>query len=127
MRHKSQDDAEEKLLADYLRSGVLRQNTLDMLVDRDGVRELLAMVQERCGEANLKLGARGEHGGDPQSIGFFHPTGLDCVSYSPFRVSGTRLARRSASRSVRRVDRPPDARVGSHVSTRMISEQGGTP
>jgi pyruvate,orthophosphate dikinase len=33
----------------------------------------------------------GEHGGDPESIHFFHRTDLDYVSCSPFRVPVARL------------------------------------
>jgi pyruvate,orthophosphate dikinase len=33
----------------------------------------------------------GEHGGDPESIHFFHATGVDYVSCSPFRVPVARL------------------------------------
>jgi pyruvate,orthophosphate dikinase len=33
----------------------------------------------------------GEHGGDPESIHFFHTVGLDYVSCSPFRVPVARL------------------------------------
>ena len=39
----------------------------------------------------LKLGVCGEHGGDPESIHFFHKAGLDYVSCSPFRVPVARL------------------------------------
>ena len=39
----------------------------------------------------LKIGVCGEHGGDPASIHFFHKTGLDYVSCSPFRVPIARL------------------------------------
>ena len=39
-----------------------------------------------------------EHGGDPASVRFFHDTGLDYVSCSPFRVPIARLeAGRAAS------------------------------
>lgn len=41
---------------------------------------------------NLKVGVCGEHGGDPRSIDFFHKTGLDYVSCSPYRVPVARLA-----------------------------------
>ena len=34
----------------------------------------------------------GEHGGDPDSIAFFHDVGLDYVSCSPYRVPVARLA-----------------------------------
>jgi pyruvate,orthophosphate dikinase len=39
----------------------------------------------------------GEHGGDPRSIAFFHRTGLDYVSCSPFRVPITRVAAAQAA------------------------------
>jgi pyruvate,orthophosphate dikinase len=52
------------------------------------------MATERGRRANprLKIGICGEHGGDPSSIEFFHKTGLDYVSCSPFRVAVARLA-----------------------------------
>ena len=40
---------------------------------------------------SLHLGVCGEHGGDPESIHFFHEVGLDYVSCSPFRVPVARL------------------------------------
>ena len=45
----------------------------------------------------LKLGVCGEHGGDPQSIEFFHRSGLDYVSCSPFRVPIARIAAAQAA------------------------------
>ena len=38
-----------------------------------------------------KLGVCGEHGGDPESVHFFHEVGLDYVSCSPFRIPVARL------------------------------------
>ena len=38
-----------------------------------------------------KVGVCGEHGGDPDSVHFFHDAGLDYVSCSPFRVPVARL------------------------------------
>ena len=89
----SRDDAEEKFLAEYLRSGLLLENPFETL-DQSGVGELVKMARERGRETNpdLKLGVCGEHGGDPKSVAFFHRTGLDYVSCSPFRVPGVRLA-----------------------------------
>ena len=46
---------------------------------------------------DIKLGVCGEHGGDPFSIEFFHQTGLDYVSCSPFRVPIARLAAAQAA------------------------------
>lgn len=40
----------------------------------------------------ISMGVCGEHGGDPVSIEFFHKTGLDYVSCSPYRVPIARLA-----------------------------------
>ena len=37
------------------------------------------------------IGVCGEHGGDPDSVHFFHAAGLDYVSCSPFRVPVARL------------------------------------
>jgi len=48
---------------------------------------------------DLKLGICGEHGGDPESIKFFHKVGLDYVSCSPFRVPIARLAAAQAALS----------------------------
>ena len=39
----------------------------------------------------------GEHGGDPDSIAFFHEVGLDYVSCSPFRVPIARVAAAQAA------------------------------
>jgi pyruvate,orthophosphate dikinase len=45
----------------------------------------------------LKLGACGEHGGDPDSIQFFQMAGLDYVSCSPYRVPVARVAAAQAA------------------------------
>ena len=49
------------------------------------------------GARDLKLGICGEHGGDPDSIAFFHLAGLDYVSCSPFRVPIARVAAAQAA------------------------------
>ena len=46
---------------------------------------------------DLELGVCGEHGGDPQSIRFFHDSGLDYVSCSPFRLPIARVAAAQAA------------------------------
>ena len=40
----------------------------------------------------IELGVCGEHGGDPDSIAFFHRAGLDYVSCSPYRLPIARVA-----------------------------------
>ena len=52
----------------------------------------LAAWVGREAHPRLKLGICGEHGGDPDSIEFFHEAGLDYVSCSPFRVPIARIA-----------------------------------
>ena len=68
-------------------------------LDREGVGQLVHMAVEKGRDANphLELGICGEHGGDPDSIEFFHMVGLDYVSCSPFRVPVARLAAAQAA------------------------------
>jgi pyruvate,orthophosphate dikinase len=68
-------------------------------LDRDGVGGLVRIAVEkgRSTRPELHLGVCGEHGGDPQSVHFFHDVGLDYVSCSPFRVP---IARLEAGRAV---------------------------
>ncbi len=52
----------------------------------------MAVDRGRAANPDLGLGVCGEHGGDPESIEFFHNVGLDYVSCSPYRVPIARLA-----------------------------------
>jgi len=60
----------------------------------DGVGQLvkIAIEKGRATRPGIKLGICGEHGGDPDSVKFFHRVGLNYVSCSPFRVPVARLA-----------------------------------
>ena len=62
-------------------------------LDAVGVGRLvrIAVEEGRRARPGLKMGVCGEHGGDPESVHFFHEVGLDYVSCSPFRVPVTRL------------------------------------
>ena len=62
-------------------------------IDQDGVGALMKIAVEegRRTRGDLHLGVCGEHGGDPDSVHFFHEVGLDYVSCSPFRVPVARL------------------------------------
>jgi pyruvate,orthophosphate dikinase len=51
----------------------------------------------RKAKRELKLGVCGEHGGDPDSIDFFHHSGIDYVSCSPYRVPVARVAAAQAA------------------------------
>ena len=57
-------------------------------IDQEGGGRLVKMgvKKGRAMNSKLKIGICGEHGGDPCSVHFFHKTGLDYVSCSPFRV-----------------------------------------
>ena len=69
-------------------------------IDKDGVGALVAAAAKAGRETrpDIKLGVCGEHGGDPESVHFFHEVGLDYVSCSPFRIPVARLeAGRAAS------------------------------
>jgi pyruvate,orthophosphate dikinase len=52
----------------------------------------IAIEKGRSVTQSLKIGICGEHGGDPQSVGFCHDLGLDYVSCSPYRIPVARLA-----------------------------------
>jgi pyruvate,orthophosphate dikinase len=88
----SRDDA-GKFLGHYLEHGILQRNPF-VSIDRDGVGQLMRIGVEkgRSTKQGLKIGICGEHGGDPQSIGFCHDLGLDYVSCSPYRIPVARLA-----------------------------------
>jgi len=93
----SRDDA-GRFLPDYVNRRLLAADPFASL-DKAGVGALIAMATEkgRNAKSDLKLGICGEHGGDPASIDFFHDTGFDYVSCSPFRVPIARLAAAQAA------------------------------
>jgi pyruvate, orthophosphate dikinase len=88
----SRDDVEAAFFAAYLEKGVFTVSPFETL-DVDGVGRLVRIAAEegRATRPDLKLGVCGEHGGDPESVHFFHGIGLDYVSCSPFRVPVARL------------------------------------
>jgi pyruvate,orthophosphate dikinase len=88
----SRDDVEAAFFSAYLEKGIFGVSPFESL-DRDGVGELIRIgcEQGRATRPDLKLGVCGEHGGDPDSVHFFHEVGLDYVSCSPFRVPVARL------------------------------------
>ncbi|MFE9607436.1 pyruvate, phosphate dikinase [Streptomyces sp. NPDC006012] len=97
----SRDDVEASFFTAYLEKGIFGVSPFET-IDQEGVGKLVADAA-RAGRATrpgLKLGVCGEHGGDPDSVHFFHEVGLDYVSCSPFRIPVARLeAGRAATRS----------------------------
>ncbi|MGI8681704.1 MAG: putative PEP-binding protein, partial [Mycobacteriales bacterium] len=88
----SRDDVEAAFFSQYLDLGVFGVSPFETL-DFEGVGELVRIGVEkgRAARSDLKIGICGEHGGDPDSVHFFHEVGLDYVSCSPFRVPVARL------------------------------------
>jgi pyruvate,orthophosphate dikinase len=88
----SRDDVEAEFFAKYLELGVFTISPFET-IDQSGVGELVSIATERGRSVNpnLHFGVCGEHGGDPESIHFFHKVGLDYVSCSPFRLPIARL------------------------------------
>jgi pyruvate,orthophosphate dikinase len=94
----SRDDSEGRFLGEYLRRRIVDRSPFET-IDVDGVGELVrtAVERGRRERPELGLGVCGEHGGDPDSIAFFHRAGLDYVSCSPFRVPIARVAAAQAA------------------------------
>ncbi|MDO5700213.1 MAG: pyruvate, phosphate dikinase [Bowdeniella nasicola] len=101
----SRDDVESEFFDVYLDESIFGVSPFESLDER-GVGTLVQMGVDgsRKAKPDIKLGVCGEHGGDPDSIHFFHKAGLDYVSCSPFRVP---VARLEAGRAA--VSSPEDA------------------
>jgi pyruvate, orthophosphate dikinase len=88
----SRDDVEGSFFTRYLELGIFGVSPFET-IDPDGIGRLVTIAVEegRAARPDLKIGVCGEHGGDPDSVHFFHRAGLDYVSCSPFRVPVARL------------------------------------
>jgi pyruvate,orthophosphate dikinase len=94
----SRDDVESKFVPTYLQRNIIDRSPFET-IDKPGVGWLVRLGAWVGREAHpgLKLGICGEHGGDPESVVFFHRAGLDYVSCSPYRVPIARIAAAQAS------------------------------
>jgi pyruvate,orthophosphate dikinase len=94
----SRDDVESKFVPEYLKRKIIDRSPFET-IDKPGVGWLVRLGAWVGREAHpgLKLGICGEHGGDPESIVFFHRAGLDYVSCSPYRVPIARIAAAQAA------------------------------
>ncbi|MGQ0606344.1 MAG: pyruvate, phosphate dikinase [Candidatus Nitrosotenuis sp.] len=83
----SREDAEGKFLPEYIDKEILERNPFQTL-DVNGVGRLvkLAIANGKSIKPNIEVGVCGEHGGDPNSIKFFHGAGVSYVSASPHRI-----------------------------------------
>jgi pyruvate,orthophosphate dikinase len=94
----SRDDIEGRILARYIDVKILDRSPFET-IDAPGIGQMLRMGAwlGRKVKGDLKLGVCGEHGGDPDSIDFFHHSGIDYVSCSPYRVPIARVAAAQAA------------------------------
>ncbi|MFJ4821949.1 pyruvate, phosphate dikinase [Streptomyces bacillaris] len=101
----SRDDVEASFFTAYLEKGIFGVSPFET-IDKDGVGSLVRSAVEagRATRPDLKLGVCGEHGGDPESVHFFHEVGLDYVSCSPFRIPVARLEAGRAAAGARASD-----------------------
>jgi pyruvate,orthophosphate dikinase len=88
----SRDDS-GRFLDTYVKKEIMAKDPF-VSIDQKGVGALVKMACEKglSVKKGMKLGVCGEHGGDPDSIDFFHKVGLNYVSCSPYRVPVARLA-----------------------------------
>lgn len=93
----SRDDM-GSFLGAYTENDIFKKNPFAAL-DQTGVGQLveMAIAKGRKTRPDIKLGICGEHGGEPDSVKFFHRAGLSYVSCSPFRVPVARLAAAQAA------------------------------
>lgn len=93
----SRDDM-GNFLGAYTENEIFKKNPFASL-DQTGVGQLvkIAIEKGRQTRPDIKLGICGEHGGEPESVKFFHRVGLSYVSCSPYRVPVARLAAAQAA------------------------------
>ena len=93
----SRDDM-GNFLGAYTENEIFKKNPFASL-DQTGVGQLvqIAIEKGRKTRPDIKLGICGEHGGEPESVKFFHRVGLNYVSCSPYRVPVARLAAAQAA------------------------------
>lgn len=94
----SRDDTAQ-ILDEYRARGVYVADPFAS-IDQAGVGVLVATAVDKARKTrghDIHIGVCGEHGGDPESIEFFHKCGMDFVSCSPYRVPIARLAAAQAA------------------------------
>jgi pyruvate,orthophosphate dikinase len=97
----SRDDS-DKFLKNYLEMGILERDPF-LKLDQEGVGALIKMATEKARKVaktesrHISISICGEHGGDPDSIGFCQEVGMDYISCSAFRIPQAKLAAAQAA------------------------------
>ncbi|MCX7757469.1 MAG: pyruvate, phosphate dikinase [candidate division WOR-3 bacterium] len=88
----SRDDI-GNFLPKYLELKIIDSNPFQT-IDQEGVGSIISNVVKlsRRVNPNIKIGVCGEHGGDAESIFFFHKVGINYISCSPHRIPTARIA-----------------------------------
>ena len=94
----SRDDA-GRFLGEYADKGIIQHDPFVTLDEAVGELMRIAVDRGRAVKPELKMGICGEHGGDPETIGFCERLKLNYVSCSPYRVPVARLAAAQAALS----------------------------
>ncbi len=94
-------------------------------LDLDGVGRLVewGLQGARKTDPKFKVGVCGEHGGDPDSVRFFHRIGMDYVSCSPYRVPVARLVAAQAVIEGRGNGKPTGHQKRSSSSSRSTANR----
>ncbi len=92
----SRDDA-GRFLGEYADRGIIQHDPFVTLDKAVGELMQIAVDRGREVKPDLKMGICGEHGGDPETIGFCEELKLNYVSCSPYRVPVARLAAAQAA------------------------------
>jgi pyruvate,orthophosphate dikinase len=92
----SRDDA-GRFLSEYAEKGIVQHDPFMTLDKAVGELMQIAADRGRAVRPDLKMGLCGEHGADPETIGFSEKIALNYVSCSPYRVPVARLAAAQAT------------------------------
>lgn len=92
----SRDDA-ARIIQYYLQKRIYEKDPFVTIhpVVQQMVR--IGVGRARASGGEMEIGVCGEHGGDPDSIMFFHALGMDFVSLSPYRIPAAKLVAAQAA------------------------------